>query len=172
MADKTHLDEIVMYPNKVIDLLSRNKTIVSLLTNIPDADIDDIETEKEWRLCTNDFNYVEGIELDTRSFICVDTEIQTDTTEIKSIILTILVGVHRNAMSLNNTPFTGMIGNRRDNIVREIDYTLRNSREFGIGQLSLKGRIRPVSISSRDYVCKVLEYQVPNFAKSRDISRV
>lgn len=172
MADRTHLDEIVMYPNKVIDLLSRNQTVVSLLIDIPNADIDDVEVERRWRLCTNDYNYVEGIIQETRSFLCVDTEIQSDANEIKSVLLTLLVGVHREAMSLSNTGFTGMLGNRRDNIVREIDYTLRNCREFGIGSFPLKGRIKPVSISSRDYVCKLIEYQVPAFAKSRDIARV
>lgn len=168
---RTHLDEIVIYPNKVIDMLSKNQTLVSLLTNIPNADLDDIETENEWQRCTNDFNYVEGIVQDTHSFLCVDTEIRTDSNEIKSIILTLLVGVHREAMSLRNTAFIGMLGNRRDNIVREIDYTLRNSREFGIGPLQLKGWIKPCAISSRDHVCKLMEYQVANFAKSRDIRR-
>lgn len=172
MAEKTYLDEIVKYPNKVIDLLSQNKTVVSLLTDIPNADIDDIEVENKWRLCTNDFNYVEGIVLDTRSFICVDTEIQTNSNEIANIMLSILVGVHREAMSLSGSGFTGMLGNRRDNLVREIDYTLRYNREFGIGQFAIKSRIRPVSISSRDYVCKAMEYQVPSFSNPRDIYHV
>ena len=172
MADKTHLDEVVFYPNKVIDLLSKNQTFVSLLTGFPNADLEDPDVENEWRACTNDYNYVEGIVQDTRSFLCVDTEVRVDSSEIKTVIVTLLVGVHRQNMSLKNTEFTGMLGNRRDNMVREIDYTLRNSRDFGIGPLQLEGWIRPYAISSRDYVCKLIEYQVSNFAKSRNIDRV
>lgn len=172
MADKTHLDEIVFYPNKVIDLLSQNPTFVSLLTGIPNADLEDPAVEAEWERCTNDFNYVEGIVQDTRSFVCVDTEIRTPSNEIKTVIVTLLVGVHRENMSLRGTEFKGMLGNRRDNMIREIDYTLRNSRDFGIGALQLDGWIRPYAISSRDYVCKLMEYKVSNFAKSRNIERV
>lgn len=172
MADKTHLDEIVFYPNRVIDMLSQNPTIVSLLTGIPNADLEDLAVEAEWKRCTNDFNYVEGVVQDTRSFICVDTEIRTPSSEIKTVIITLLVGVHRQNMSLKDTEFTGMLGNRRDNIVREIDYTIRNSRDFGIGLVQLDGWIRPYAISSRDYVCKLMEYKVSNFAKSRNIDRV
>lgn len=172
MADRTNLDEIVFYPNRVIDMLSKNKEFVSLLTGIPNADIEDPVVESEWERCTNDFNYVEGIVQDTRSFICVDTEIRVPTTEIKTVIITLLVGVHRQNMSLKNTDFTGVLGNRRDNMVREIDYTIRNARDFGIGPVQLDGWIRPYAISSRDYACKLMEYKVSNFAKSRNIDRV
>lgn len=161
---KTNLDEIVNFPNIAIRELSKNQNFVSLLTNIPNADLNDEDTEFEWNNCTNDFDYVEGIIQETKSFCCVDTEIEVTSNTIKEVYLTVLVGVHRNNMSLKGTNFKGIAGNRRDNLIRELDYTLRNDSSFGIGGLELVGRIRAASVAGKEFSCKVATYRVPNFA--------
>ena len=172
VLSKTNMDEIVTYPQKVLKLLSQNKTFVSLLTNIPNANIEDADVETEWDFCTNDFNYVEGIIIGTKSFCCIDTEVDVVSDEIKEVIISILIGVHKSCMSLKGLGFTGIMGNRRDNLIRELDYSLRNARDFGIGKVTLNGRISPIDIGSKEFVCKLIEYKVSNFAQSRDIQHV
>lgn len=41
MTERTHIDEIVRFPDLVLLELSKNPLFVSLLTNIPDASLDD-----------------------------------------------------------------------------------------------------------------------------------
>lgn len=53
-------------------------------------------------------------------------------------------------------------GNRRDNLIREIDYVLSNSNDYGIGKLKLKS-VKPININ-KDFSCKVMIYEIPSFA--------
>lgn len=123
------------FPDLVLLELSKNPLFVSLLTNIPDASLDDKDTAAKWNICTNNYIAVDETITDTMSFCCVDTRIKMDGTEVVNAYIDILVGVHRDVMSLRGTAFTGLSGNRRDNLIREIDYTLRGSHAFGIGGL-------------------------------------
>lgn len=164
--DKSNLDEIITFPKLVINELSKNQTFVSLLTDIPFADLSSESTELEWDNCIHDYDYIEGVIQESKSFCCIDTEfIQTSNT-IKDVYITVLIGVHHANMNLRNSSFTGISGNRRDNLIKELDRTLRNNTSFGIGGLELYGRIKPVTIAGKEFACKIVTYKVPNFAKA------
>lgn len=158
---KTYLDEVVNYPYTTVNKLSQSKLVVGLLLNNPDVDVDSEETEKELSTCIFDFDYVEGVIQEAKSFICIDTIIpQFTSPTVKDVYLTILVGVSKGAM-----PISSMFkskGNRRDNLIREIDYILRDCTDYGIGGLKLKS-IKPVNVN-KDFSCKLLVYEVPSFA--------
>lgn len=166
---KTHLDEMVNYPRMVLKKLYNNPEFVSLLVNIPNADINDETVEEIWEKCVFDYDYVDGIIQDPQSFCCIDTEVETRSPTIKNIYITILIGVHHNMMSLSKSGFKGIAGNRRDNLIRQLDYSLRDNGDFGIGGLELVGKVRPVTISGagNNFACKVINYKVPNFGKEQ-----
>ena len=126
--NKTHLDEIVNYPNKVINELYKNQNFVSLLVNKPNADLTDEVVEEAYQQLTHNYDYVDGIIQTSQSFMCVDTEIVASTNTIKDIYINILIGVNNSIMNLSND--FKFIGNRRDNLIREIDYILRLNHPF------------------------------------------
>lgn len=172
MTERTHIDEIVRFPDLVLLELSKNPLFVSLLTNIPDASLDDKDTAAKWNICTNNYIAVDETITDAMSFCCVDTRIKMDGTEVVDAYIDILVGVHRDVMSLRDTAFTGLSGNRRDNLIREIDYTLRGSHAFGIGGLEPDGYIEPVKTANSPlFACKVIHFKVATFGRSRNINR-
>lgn len=168
---KTNLDEIVSFPAKVKSELYKNQNLVSLLINTPNADLESEIVEEKYDSAVLDYDYVDGITQDNTSFICIDTIISTPTGTIKDVYITILVGVSKGLMSLKGAGYVGTSGNRRDNIVREIDFSLRDSQLFGIGGLELYGKIEAGSFAGKDFACKKMVYKVPNFATAKTISR-
>lgn len=169
--DKTHLDEIVDYPSLIIKELEKNNNFVSLLTNSVNADMNDKEVELLWEECISDHEYIPKTVQTGRSFCCIDTIVSGISNQLKTMIITILVGVDEDMMSLKGTEFKGVRGNRRDNLVREIDYSLKCSKGiFGIGNLDLR-EIKPVIIDTREFACKKMIYEVTNFSKSYNIER-
>lgn len=168
---KTYLDEIVNYPAKVIQELSKNQNFVSLLVDIPNADINEEEVETLWDNCMHDYDYVDGIIQDGTAFCCIDTRIVRDSATIKFVDISVVIGIPHSKMSLAKTGFTGIRGNRRDNLIRELDYTLRDSRAFGIGGLAPYGAIETVSIAGKEFACKRAVYRSSDFAKPTEINR-
>lgn len=161
---KTHLDEIVDVPSTVIRELYNNNEFVSLITNIPNADIEDEVVEDTWDDCMCDYDYVDGTVQENRCFCCVDTTIYADTETIKQVYISIVIGVPHSLMSLKGTKFTGIKGNRRDNLIRMLDLTLRDSHKFGIGGIVFD-KVEPVSIAGKAFSCKRIIYEATNFAK-------
>lgn len=172
MIERTHLDEIVRYPDLALYELSKNPVFVSLLTDIHDADISDPVVMDKWNKCTNNFINVDDIVTETMSFCCVDTRFILDGTQIIDAYIDLFIGVHKDLMSLRGTEFTGLSGNRRDNLIREAEYSLHNSREFGVGKLRAVGTVEPVkTANSTHFSCKVIHFEVSTFSESRSLSR-
>lgn len=53
MSERTHLDEIVKYPDIALRILERNRLFVSLLIDIPNASLDDPAVRRRWDAQTN-----------------------------------------------------------------------------------------------------------------------
>jgi hypothetical protein len=64
-------------------------------------------------------------------------------------------------MELDRSIFKGVIGNRRDNIIRHIDRLLNFSDIFGIGKLSLVS-VKTGNLTDK-FTVRQLEYKVPDF---------
>lgn len=168
-TSKTHLDEIVLYPEFVLNELYKNNSFVSLLIDVPNANLDSEEVENAFDQHTFDYTYVDGTIKEAQSFCCVDTTIDMDSDTIKNVYITILIGVSHGKMKLKGTGFN-LKGNRRDNLIRELDYTLR-SKPLGIGKMVVDGGIEPVTIAGSEFSCKVITYKVSNFGKAAVINR-
>ena len=172
MTERTHIDEIVRYPDLALMELSKNKTFVSLLTDTYDADINDPAVMAKWNRCTNNYISVDEIITETIAFCCVDTRLILDGTQIVDAYIDLLIGVHKDIMSLRGTQFTGFSGNRRDNLIREAEYTLHKSRAFGVGELRAMGTVEPVkTANSPSFACKIIHFESSAFSESRNIRR-
>lgn len=167
-VSKTHLDEVIDYPQKVIRALYDNQNFVSLLLNIPNANLTDLNIEDAYYEHMFDYQYVDETVTEAESFCWVDTEIFYKSLTTKTILIDILVGVHKDIMKPSDDFKT--FGNRRDNLIREIDYTLRGMDIGGIGPLEPIGRIRPVAIGNK-FSGKQICFSGPDFAIARNIKR-
>ena len=166
--DNTHLDEIVEFPERIGLKLWKSQPLMALIYNDPNIDIDSPEVaDTLFEKYIFDYDYIDGTTQDVKSVICIDTnDIRLSSSTIKDVEISILVAVHKNIMSLKNTPIVGVSGNRRDNIIRIVDFILRDCNDFGVGLLELK-EIRRVDIGNNSFTAKELVYTIPTFAKGK-----
>ena len=81
--------------------------------------------------------------------------------------LYVTVVCHKHFMSIDPAKFPGMIGNRRDNIVRYADRLLSRSDIFGIGALkleSIKTMSAPVGYTARELTYSVSDFKSKSFS--------
>lgn len=173
MARKTYLDEIVNYSNTIALKLSESQEVIGLIYNDPNIDIYSPAVESTlFEKYIFDYDYINETLQDERSIICIDTDFPRFTSSsIKDVDISILVAVHKGRMDLNpkGSPpiFKGVRGNRRDNLVREIDFILRGSNDFGIGQLELSS-IKRVNIGNNRFTAKLMLYKSKEFARGQN----
>lgn len=166
---KTYLDELVEYPAKAIQKLGTTKDIVSLLTDDAAIDMDSDEADDVFDKYLFDYGYVDNTTTEARAFVCVEAElIKTPTPTVQDLRLFVTVVCHKEFMALDHKRFVGIIGNRRDNLVREIDKVLNGSDVFGIGVLSLDS-VKTVS-SPTGFTAREITYYVSDF-RNKSVTR-
>lgn len=159
---KTFLDQLVEYPAKVIRKISEDKYCVALLVNkgineITEDDIDDVLDNKLF-----DYQYVDDTTQEAGAYVWVDAEVNgVDNTRIKGMRVYVTIACHKSMMKLDRKKFAGMLGNRKDNLVRYIDKLLNNSEIMGIGALKLCSVKTLSSISG--FTIREITYEVPDF---------
>lgn len=166
MAGVSHLDEIIDYKNNVINTIASSQPIVGLILDDPNINM---ERDKAYSVYDNnlfDYNYVDDTQMQASALIMVEVEvprISTDT--VKDMVLYVQVVVSKDYMTLKPSIFKGIKGNRRDNIVRQVDLLLDGSRGFGIGKLKLESVV--IANVPDGYTSTMLTYTVPDFARDR-----
>jgi len=159
---KTYLDELVEYPAKVIQKIASDKNCVGLLVNKAFATITEDDSDKVLDDFVFDFQYVDKTTQETAAYIWAELEIPDILTrQIKNTKLYVTVACHKQFMKLDHKVFPGVMGNRRDNLVRYIDKLLNFSDIFGIGPLALCS-VQTIA-SPNEFTVKELEYTVPDF---------
>lgn len=161
----TNLDEIVDYPDKIALALSKDKTIVGLLVDNPNVDLENDDVNVLGTQIFN-YNFLPNVATDCLSYITIDTVVSSvKSSTIKTLSVLVTVISHKSNMILDPTIFRGLSGTRRDNLIRYADLVIRNMDELGIGKLQLDttNSVYPVSIGDVNYVAKQLKYKVPNF---------
>lgn len=158
----TYLDEFVEYPVKALHVIGTDNTVVSLLTNNPQIDMDSDEADSVFERYLFDYGYVDGTTGESEAYICVEAEVSSvPTPTIKDMKVYVTVFCHKQYMKIDTSKFKGMIGNRRDNLVRYVDKLLNGSEMFGIGQLKLDyARTIPAPIG---FTARELSYTVHEF---------
>lgn len=169
MAD-TFLDELVEYPVKALHEIGTDPTVVQLLTDNPQVSMDSEEADEVFEKFLFDYGYVDGTTSETSAYICVEAEVTkspTDTMQTMKLYVTVIC--HKQFMRVDTTKFKGMIGNRRDNLVRYTDKLLNGSDIFGIGRLKLisaRTVPAPTGFSARE-----MTYIVPDFRNKKGVSQ-
>lgn len=166
--DKSMIDQLVEYPAKAIHKIGTDKTVAALLTNDPDIDMSSDEADDIFDKYLYDYGYVDDSATESRAYICVEAEAtKSATSAVQNVKLYVTVVCHKRFMSIDSEKFPGMIGNRRDNIVRYADRLLNGSDIFGIGKLQLES-VKTVS-APVGYTARELTYRVADF-KSKSFS--
>jgi len=159
---KTYLDEIVIYPQKAINLIGESKECVGLLLNkkFDSVTEDDFDDAADRHLFT--YQYVDSATQTATGYVWAEVDIPNiQNQRIKDLRLYITVAVHKQFMALDRKTHPGMAGNRRDNLVCQIDRLLNFQDIFGIGKLALKS-IRTIN-APNGFVIKEIEYEIPDF---------
>ncbi|MEG1563297.1 MAG: hypothetical protein RR365_06175 [Bacteroides sp.] len=166
MAGVSHIDEIIDYKQKIINTLGSSKAIVGLLLDDPKINM---ESELAYSVFDNnlfDYDYINSTLVQATALIMVEAEIpKISTATIKDMTLYVQVVVSKDYMKLNSSKFRGVKGNRRDNIVRQIDLLLNNDKSYGIGGIKLERVV--VSGVPEGNSASMLTYSVVEFARDR-----
>ena len=159
---KTYLDQLVDYPAKVISRISEDKYCVGLIVNknfdqLTDEDFDKVLDENVF-----DYQYVDNTTQESAAYIWAEVDVdRVSSKQFKNLKLYVTVACHKSFMKLDGQKFKGMIGNRRDNIVRYVDRLLNNHMFVGLGLLKLES-VKPLT-SVNGFTAKELTYDIPDF---------
>ena len=165
---KTYLDELVEFPLKAIHLIGTNPTVVQLLTDNPNIDMDSDEADSIYGKYIFDFAYVDSTTELAEAYICVEAEMPSiQSYTIKDMKLFVTVFCHKKYMGLDPEKFDKLSGNRRDNLIRFIDATINESMAFGIGKLTLESA--SVVNAPNGFTARELIYEVPEFKVKPEI---
>ena len=167
--DNTFLDELVEYPVKALREIGTDPTVVQLLTDKPDIDMNSAEADEIFDKYLFDYGYVDGTTSETAAYICVEAEMtKSQTSTMQDMKLYVTIMCHKQFMKIDATKFKGIIGNRRDNLVRYTDKLLNGADIFGIGGLTLLSARTipaPTGFSARE-----MTYVVPDFRKRKGVT--
>ncbi len=165
MAGISHVDELVDYNQRVRNRILASPEVMRLIANDPTLDLDSPAAE-EWEEHIIDHAWIDDTVQESGAFVTIDVDVPSmQTGTIKDMRVYVEVLVSKTFMPLSASLFNGCKGNRRDNIVRQIDLLINGSYDFGIGRLDLSS-IRTVNTANK-FSGKLLTYEVSDFARDR-----
>jgi len=167
MAGVSHLDEIIDYKKKIINLLGMSQKVVGLLLDNPDIDM---TSSAAYDVFTNnlfDYDYVDSTATEAKSYIMVEVETVATSPTMKDVYTHVQIVVPKTTMKLNTTIFRGIKGNRKDNLARQVDLLLNNSDDFCIGKLQLSKVL--LATVPETFTSTMLTYIVPDFGRNRKL---
>ena len=164
---QTHIDELINYPAKVINAIAGSQEVVGLMLDDPNIDMDS-ELAESVRDHLYDFDYIDDTVQEEGVLIMVDSDIvDMPNPNVSNIEVYVQIFVNKHYMRLDPSKFTGVKGNRRDNIARQVDLLLRGRRDFGIGRLELVSAI--TANVPKKFTSKMLTYTVPNYGVNKEL---
>jgi len=159
---RTFLDELISYPARALKLISEDIFCVGLIRNIAFANVNDKHKDDCFDKNLFTYQFIDDTVLETAAFVWAEADVPSvQNMRIKGMRLYITVACHKQFMPLSHQTFSGMLGNRRDNIVRYIDRLLNFQDVFGIGKLILRS-VKTLS-APQNFTIKEIEYEVPEF---------
>ena len=167
--DKTHLDELIEYPNKAMQKICESKECIALLLNKSINSITDDDVDKALDEFIYDYQYIDDTTSESSAFIWVEADVPSVSNKhIKNTKIYITIACSKDYMALNRKTFPGMSGNRRDNITRYIDKIMNGSDVFGIGELRLNSVVT-MNSSNPKFTARQLTYVVPDFNRKEGL---
>lgn len=160
---KSYLDQLVEYPAKALHKIGTNKDVVALLLDDWNVDMDSDAADAVFDQYLFDYLYVDSTTDEARAYICSEIEVgNPKSITMQDFRLYVTVICHKNFMKLDPRKCSGLIGNRRDNLVRSIDLLLNGSDIFGIGTLclaSVKTIASPAGFTTRELTYKISDFK-------------
>ena len=154
---------------KALQAIGTDETVVALLANNPNIDMQSDEADEVFDKYLFDYGYVDNTTTETGAYICAEAElISNDSPTIENMRLYITVICHKQFMKIDPSKFKGMIGNRRENLSRYVDKLLNGSTIFGIGKLTLESS--RVASAPAGFCARELTYYIPDF-RTRSVTR-
>lgn len=161
---KTYLDQIVDYPSKIIAKLAQDRYCAGFILNKAFANITEEDVHNVLDKYIKDYKFINETNQESAAYIWVEIEVnKVDNRTVKDIMIHVNVLCHNDYMALTSNSFDGIVGNRRDNIVRFVDKILNNSSLVGIGKLKFKSMQTVSPINGNGYTGRELIYEVPDF---------
>lgn len=163
--DNTFLDALVECPTKAIEKIGHNQNVVSLLLDDSNVDMTSDEADDVFDKYIFDYGYVDGSTSEAKAFICVEAETGGRSTPvIQGFRLYVTIVCHKNYMKIDPRKLPGIVGNRRDNLVRTVDSVLSGSDLCGIGALildSVKTVSSPTGFAARELTYRLCDFKAP-----------
>lgn len=170
MSKKTYIDELIDFKENVISAIAESQTVIGLIANDPNIDLDSDRAEDIIEENIFDFDYVDRTVVRTDAFVMVETEMTRPSSGMMTEwYVYVQVVSNKSYNKLDKKLFKGLKGNRKDNLVREIDYLLNGSRDFGVGKLELI-HVDPATVPDT-FTSTMLTYQVVDFRNERLMNR-
>lgn len=159
---KTYLDQLVEYPAIIMQKISSDKYCAAFLLNKGFLEVTEDDFEKTLEENIFDYQYVDETADKTSAYVWVEIEVsRVENSRIKDIKLYVTVACHKRYMALNHKTYQGVIGNRRDNIVRYIDKLINGKSLIGIGAFQLKN-VKTTS-PAPNFTGRLLCYEIADF---------
>lgn len=166
MAEKTFLDDLINYKHQVIADLAESEEIVGLLLNDPKIDM---QCECAYNIVGTkmfDYDYIDRTVQTNDAYLMVDAEMSNPTSgTMNQWWLYVQVVCTKAFNSLDPKVFRGVVGNRRDNLAKQIDLRLNGRRDLGIGKLELYSA-NPASVPDT-FTSILLTYKIHDFRQER-----
>lgn len=167
MATQTHLDPLIDYKEDIIDMITSDQTIMGLVFDDPNIDMDGDDVFNVRKTNIFDHSYSDNTVQTDKVLILVETGlISVVSKEVNTFEVQIQVICARNYMPLDHSKFKGLRGNRRDNVLRFIAQQLYDAR-LGIGALRLVD-VGPVDVP-RGFTSMRMTFHSSDFARNRRI---
>jgi len=163
---KTPLQDGVDYKQEVVKRLVSSQEVVGLLLNNPNIDLDSDEAVDSLDDLIFDFDYIDRTVERSNAFIMVDADMIMPTSgSFNMWELYVQIVCHKDYVRLDGKKFKGVVGNRRDNLMCEVDKLLNGSRMFGVGKLELKSATTAMVPDS--FTSKLLTYTISEVRRER-----
>lgn len=167
MSVETHLDALIDIKEKAIKKIINDKTVMGLVFDDPNIDMDGDEVYNVRQTTIFDHSYTDDTVQTANTMIFVEScMIKRPTESVANWALYVQVVCSHKAVGLDHTKFIGFKGNRRDNIVRHVDVLLNGARDFGIGRMYLSS-VQPVTNIPSGFSSIQLIYETDEYAVNR-----
>lgn len=140
MKKKPMLETLIQYKAEVIQKMVNSKTIMGLLLNNPNIDMQSEEVQQARSLFFKDYGVNPEMVSTEKALILVEAKLNdTENADFQNLSLMITVVCNVAYMELPAAIFSEQTGNRADNITANIAFALSEETEqsYGIDELQL-----------------------------------
>lgn len=157
------LNEIITLKNRALQKICGDVEILKLMSNNPNLDIESEEAEKIIENNFYDYSFSDETFQTDNTVILVEAQmVKRPSMQMKRLGLFIQILSNRNYVALDKKLFKGVMGNRNDNIAREIA-TLLDECDYkdGIGDFILTS-VEPKTVP-QGFSSIMLEFEVADY---------